>query len=442
MVPQWVIEKKRDGGALDAAEIEAFILGYARGEIPDYQMAALAMAIYLRGMSDEETAALTRAMIASGAVLDTSAIRKPKVDKHSTGGIGDKISLPLAPLLAACGLAVPMLSGRGLGITGGTLDKLAAIPGFRTDLSEAEFLRTVERCGCAITGQTERLAPADRKLYALRDVTGTVPSIPLITASILCKKLAEGIDHLVLDVKCGRGAFMRTRADARRLAERLVGVGRGLGADVSALVTAMDEPLGGAVGNAVEVVESIEVLRGGGPPDVVELTLALGAEALQRAGVEADGDAARRRLRGALADGSALERFRAMVEAQGGDPSVVDAPDRLPAAPVRAPIAARAAGTVEAVDAERVGRACLLLGAGRRRTEDPVDLAVGLTDLVKVGDPVEQGGVLAVVHARDEAGLAAATSALDGAFAIGAGPVARPPLVLERLDGDGAGAEV
>ena len=291
MVPQWIIEKKRDGHALNEEEIRFFIDGYTRGDIPDYQMAAMAMAIFLRGMNAAETAVLTDAMMRSGDLIDTSSIAAPRVDKHSTGGIGDKISLVLAPLLACCGAAVPMISGRGLGITGGTLDKLASIPGYRTDLSEEEFVRVVRTCGCSITGQTARLVPADRKLYALRDVTATVPSIPLITASIMSKKLAEGIDHLVLDVKFGTGAFMRTRMDAHRLASSLVRVGREMGRKVTALLTDMNEPLGRTAGNALEVVESVECLYGRGPADVMDLTLALGAELLAMAGLAPNGAA-------------------------------------------------------------------------------------------------------------------------------------------------------
>ncbi len=433
MLPQWIIEKKRDGRELTAEEIVFFIQGYTRGDIPDYQMAALAMAIYFRGMTPDETVVLTEAMMRSGIVLDTSGIPKPKADKHSTGGIGDKISLPLAPMLACAGVAVPMLSGRGLGITGGTLDKLEAIPGYRTRLSENEFLDIVCRCGCSIAGPTERLAPADRKLYALRDVTGTVPSIPLITASILSKKLAEGVEHLVFDVKFGAGAFMRTRADARHLADSLVRVGRAMGRNVRALLTDMNQPLGRTVGNALEVAESAEILHGRGSPETVELTLALGAELLTMAGVAADADAARRVLVRGIETGAAAEKFAEMIRLHGGDGEVVSDYNRLPAAAIRKPLVAPGAGYIVGVDAERVGRACTWLGAGRRRVEDTVDPAVGISDLVKVGERVEKGDLLATVHANDPARLEEALKLLREAFTLGEAAPAPGPLVAERV---------
>ncbi len=433
MLPQWIIEKKRDGRELSAQEITFFIEGYTRGDIPDYQMAALAMAIYLRGMTPEETAVLTDAMMRSGVVLDTSRIPRPKVDKHSTGGIGDKVSLPLAPLLACCGVAVPMISGRGLGITGGTLDKLESIPGYRTRLAEEEFLDIVARCGCSIAGQTERLAPADRKLYALRDVTGTVPSIPLITASIMSKKLAEGVDYLVLDVKFGSGAFMRSRDDARRLAESLVRVGRAMGKNVRALLTDMNQPLGRAVGNALEVIESAEILHGRGPEDVTRLTLALGAELLTMAGVAKDDAAAQALLSRAIASGAAAEKFAEMIRLHGGDGEIVVDYNRLPAASLHQPLTAPCEGFIVDVDAERIGRACVLLGAGRRRVEDRVDLAVGLSDLVKAGERVEKGQTLAIVHANDAARLDEALKWLREAFTFGDEPPPEAPLIAERV---------
>ncbi len=431
MLPQWLIEKKRDGQALGADEIRWFVEGFASGAIPDYQMAAFAMAVYFRGMTPEETAALTRAMLDSGDRLDTAAIPRPKVDKHSTGGIGDKISLPLAPLAAACGVAVPMISGRGLGITGGTLDKLESIPGYRTDLSVSDFLETVRACGCSIIGQTDRLAPADRKLYALRDVTGTVPSIPLITASIMSKKLAEGLDGLVLDVKCGRGAFMRTREQARALAESLTRVGTAMGVRVSALVTAMDEPLGRTAGNALEIAETIDVLSGGGPEDVVELTIALAAEMVRLAGLTADEVTARRRCREALASGRALEVFRAMVRRHGGDVTVIDDPARLPASACRRELPSPAGGLVQDVDAERVGRACLLLGAGRTKTTDAIDHGAGLSGLVKRGETITRGQPLCVLHAARASQLDEAEAMLQDAFVVGDASESRP-LILEK----------
>jgi pyrimidine-nucleoside phosphorylase len=431
MIPQWVIEKKRDGQALTRDEIDFFLRGYTAGGIPDYQMSALAMAICLRGMEEEEIGALTETMLHSGGVIDPAAMPGVKVDKHSTGGIGDKVSLVLAPLLAACGVSVPMLSGRGLGLTGGTLDKLESIPGFRTNLSETEFIQVVRACGCCMAGQTERIAPADRKLYALRDVTGTVPSIPLITASILSKKLAEGIDALVLDVKFGRGAFMKTLEQARQLADRLVAVGRGLGKPVRALVTDMNTPLGRAAGNALEVIEAVECLDGRGPADLRELTLALGAELLVMTGVAADRAAAVAVQQAQLDSGEALRRFRRMVELQGGNPEALADYTLLPAAPVRQPLSAPSAGWVADVDAERIGRACLLLGAGRTRADQAIDPAVGIADLAQPGDRVERGSILAVVHAADEPS-GEVRRLLREAFVFSATEVSPPPRIRER----------
>ncbi|MCX7819177.1 MAG: thymidine phosphorylase [Kiritimatiellae bacterium] len=432
IVPQWVIEKKRDGQTLSGDEIRGFIEGFTRGEIADYQAAAFAMAVYFVGMTADETAALTDAMLRSGDVLDLSAVPGPKVDKHSTGGIGDKVSLVLAPLLAACGARVPMMSGRGLGITGGTLDKLEAIPGFQTRLNEEQAVAVLADVGCVMIGPTARVAPADRKLYALRDVTGTVPSVPLITASILSKKLAEGVEHLVLDVKCGQGAFMRDLVRARDLAAMLVATARRMGLSCRALITDMNQPLGRAVGNALEVREAIELLRGGGPPDVAALTVELGAELLEMARLARSLEEARGRLRAALADGSALERFTRMIRAQGGDAAVVEHPERLPSAPVRLPLVSPTTAWVAGVDAERVGRACVLLGAGRRRTEDAVDPRVGVADLAKIGARVCKGEVLGVIHAADDAGAEEARRLLAGAFTFVDEPPAPPPLVLER----------
>jgi pyrimidine-nucleoside phosphorylase len=416
VTPQWVIEKKRDGDALTESEIREFIDGYTAGAIPDYQMAALAMAIYFQGMDGEETAWLTRAMMETGVVLDTSAIAAPKIDKHSTGGIGDKVSLILAPLAACCGVAVPMISGRGLGITGGTLDKLESIPGYRTDLSEAEFLETVGACGCAIIGQTARLAPADRKLYALRDVTGTVPSIPLITASILCKKMAEGLDGLVLDVKCGRGAFMKDDESARSLARSMARTAGAMGRRVTAVLTDMNEPLGRAVGNAVEVRECIDCLRGEGPGDLMEVTRELTARMLLLGGVASDVDAAHSAVRGALESGAGLEKFREMIRLQGGDADVIDRPERLPSASIRRPLEASRNGWIASVDADAVGRACLRLGAGRVRTDQSVDHAVGIEGLVKTGERVETGQPLAFLCANDEDRCNEAEALMRGAL--------------------------
>lgn len=429
--PQWIIEKKRDGQALSEEDIRQFILGYAAEEIPDYQMAALAMAIYLNGMSFEETRHLVQAMMDSGDVLDTSTLKRPVADKHSTGGIGDKVSLPLAPWVAACGLDVPMISGRGLGITGGTLDKLEAIPGYRTNLSEAEMIRVIQDCGCCIIGQTKSLAPADKKLYALRDVTATVPSIPLITGSIMCKKLAESLDALVLDVKFGKGAFMKEEAQARELASTMTKVGNLMGVSVSALLTDMNEPLGHAAGNAVEVAESVECLHGRGPADLMEVTQALGAEMLVLAKVQPDLNAANAALDQALASGAALERYNRMVELQGGNPD----PAALPKARMQAPLAATKAGFVTGVDANAIGRGVLLLGAGRQQSADPVNHAVGITELVKTGDSIQEGDPLLIVHADDADTLAAALPYLEQAFAIGETAPAARSRIVERITG-------
>lgn len=429
MLPQWIIEKKRDGLELSEEEIRWFVDQYVADQIPDYQMAALAMAIYFRGMTTEETAVLTDAMMRSGELVDTSSILLTKVDKHSTGGIGDKISLILAPLVASCGMAVPMISGRGLGITGGTLDKLEAIPGYRCDLSEREFLDIVNTCGCSITGQTRALAPADRKLYALRDVTATVPSVPLISASILCKKLAEGIDALVLDVKVGSGAFMKTEEEAETLARTMVEVGTQMGKAVEALLTDMNQPLGRCVGNALEVRESVEVLSGSGAEDLLELTLTLGSRMLMLAGKEEKESRARVRLEESLKKGKALEVFRSMISLHGGNADVCDDAGLLPQARYKEEVSAGEAGIVVGVDAEAIGRACVLLGAGRSKVEDSVDPSVGISDLVKCGERVGEGQPLAIIHANDPALLDQARPLVEEAFQLSGQPPPTQSLV-------------
>jgi len=433
-VPQWIIERKRDGAALAEADIREWIARYADGRLPDYQMAALAMAIYFRGMSPEETLALTDAMMRSGDTLSWDGLSRPTADKHSTGGIGDKLSIPLAPLVASCGVAVPMISGRGLGITGGTLDKLESIPGYDTHLDSARFREVVDRVGCSIIGQTDRLAPADRKLYALRDVTGTVPSIPLITASILSKKLAEGAATLVFDVKCGAGAFMKTPADARALADSLLAVARGAGRHAEALVTAMDQPLGRTAGNALEIAESVEILRGypaDAGEDARELVLRLAVPMLTLSGVARDETAARALLEKKLASGAALETFARMVWAQGGDPRVADAPEKvLPQAPAVVEVPAPRCGVLARVDADGIGRAVLLLGGGRRAVTDAIDPAVGVSRLRKVGERIEKGEPLATLHARTRAEAEALVPQVLGAFSFSDEPVAAPALVL------------
>jgi len=433
MLPQWIIERKRDGHALTDEELSSFIAGYVQGDIPDYQAAALAMAIYFQGMTPAETTALTRIMMQSGETIDTSSIPAPKIDKHSTGGIGDKISIPLAPLVASCGVAVPMIAGRGLGITGGTLDKLESIPGYRVNLTTQEFLTTLKSCGCSIIGQTEHLVPADRKLYALRDVTATVPSIPLIVSSIMSKKLAEGIDGLVLDVKCGAGAFMQTRDNARALANALIAVGQSMGKRVTALITSMEQPLGRTVGNALEIKESLDILRGRGPADSTELTLRLSAEMLTLAGLIPNPDAALSLLRHKLETGEALNVFRTMIRLQGGNADIVDNPSLLPSAPVQQPFTAPSSGFVATANAGKIGRAALLLGAGRTKTTDNIYHAAGLSELVKIGERVVTGQPLAILHAATPECIAAALPLIRDAFTIVTTPVTLPPLIMERL---------
>lgn len=430
-----LIRRKRDGGDLTAAEIGFLVGGIATGAVPDYQWAALCMAILWRGMSRAETAALVDAMLHSGTALDLSDIPGPKVDKHSTGGVGDKTSLVVAPVAAACGLTVPMVSGRGLGHTGGTLDKLESIPGFRVDLDVAAYRRVARECGLVLVGQTAEIAPADRVLYALRDATATVESIPLITASILAKKLAEGIDALVLDVKTGDGAFMSREADARRLAESLAGIGRELGKPVRALLTDMDAPLGRAVGNALEVREGVACLTGGGPADLREVSVELAAEMLLIGGVAPDLEAARGRCRRALADGSALDRFRRVVAAQGGDPAVCDDPDGvLPRPRAVTPFRIDRPGFITRLLAWPVGQASMLLGAGRPRVDAAVDPAAGIVLHRQVGEPVAAGDVVAELHYDPRtADVRGALALLETAITVAAEPPPPRRLVLDRL---------
>ena len=433
MLTKWIIERKRDGAALETAEIEALVRGYTDGGIPDYQMAAFAMAVYFRGMTPEETAALTGAMMRSGEVLSFADEPRPTADKHSTGGIGDKVSLILAPLAAAAGLAVPMISGRGLGITGGTLDKLEAIPGFRVRLDTADFKRIVREVGCCMIGQTETLAPADRKLYALRDVTGTVPSIPLITASIMSKKLAEGAATLIFDVKCGRGAFMRTPQAARELADSLLRTGAALGRRMAALITDMDRPLGAAIGNALEVREALDVLRGGGPLAVRRLTVELTAHMAVLAGQHPSLARARGDLERLLDSGHALEVFARMVAAQGGDARCIADPSRLPVAPVDLAVPAPADGFVADIDPEALGRVVLQMGAGRRLATDTIDPSTGISGLVETGRHVAAGEPLCRLHARSTEEAARAAKQVLAAITLAERPPAERPLILETL---------
>lgn len=440
MLAQRLIERKRDGGRLESGEWRALVNAYAAGHVPDYQMAAFLMACFLRGLDRAETAALTEAMLASGARLELAHLGRPRIDKHSTGGVGDKVSLVLAPMIASCGVAVPMMSGRGLGHTGGTLDKLESIPGFRTDLTLADAVKQLERLDCALIGQTGEIAPADRKMYALRDATATVESIPLIAASIMSKKLAEGLTGLVLDVKRGSGAFLPELERDLELARTMIELGADHGCPVVALVTAMDRPLGRACGNALEVEESILALRGEGPPDLMEVTYALGAEMLVLAGVAADTDAARRELEKTIATGRAAERFARIIEAQGGNPGVVDDPAVLPQAAECEIFAAPRRGLVARVEPRTVGRGIIALGGGRTRIEDVVDPSVGFVITARPGDWVERGEPLATVFARDRAGVDAGRRSLAAAIAIA--DEAEPPLPLISHRVSVGGAEV
>jgi pyrimidine-nucleoside phosphorylase/thymidine phosphorylase len=431
-----LIRRKRDGGELTADEIRFMVGGIASREVPEYQWAAMTMAILWRGMTPRETAALVEAMLHSGTVIDLSDIPGPKVDKHSTGGVGDKTSLILAPIAAACGVTVPMVSGRGLGHTGGTLDKLESIPGFRIDLDLAAYRRVARECGMVLIGQTAEIAPADRVLYALRDATATVESIPLITASILSKKLAEGIDSLVLDVKTGDGAFMAKREDARALAESMTRIGRELGKPVQALITSMDAPLGRAVGNAVEVWESIECLKGRGPDDLMEVSLELAAEMLVLGGVAATRDEALEKCRRSIDDGSALERFRKVVAAQGGDPRVCDDPlGVLPKAARVEQFRATRSGFITGIRAWPVGQASMLLGAGRARADSTIDPAAGIVFTKTVGDEVRAGDVIAELHVNPAfaAALPESLAMLADATTIADVPPPKRSLILERL---------
>ena len=442
MDPVALITAKRDGEALAAADLRALVDAYTRGDVPDYQMSAFLMAAFLRGMTDDETAALTDAMLYSGVVLDLSAVPGTKVDKHSTGGVGDKVSLILAPVVAACGVPVPMISGRGLGHSGGTLDKLEAIPGFRTDLTTHEYRAQLDEIGLVMIGQTDEIAPADRKLYALRDVTATVEFIPFIAASIMSKKLAEGVDALVLDVKRGRGAFMKTDAEARRLAETLVGIGTRFEKPTVAWMTDMETPLGRGIGNWPEVEESVACLRGEAVPDLMEVTLALCGEMLHLGGAAASPEEGRARAQRAIDTGAAFETFVDLVEAQGGQAAVLDAPATragyAPAATVPAPDGAH--GYVAGLDALELGWTAVALGAGRRVKEDRVDPTAGLVLLKKPGEAVTPGEPLARLYTQKTDALDAFTRRVQQAFTFAEEPPAPASRLLARYDADGWGA--
>ena len=438
MNPVDIITKKRDGGELTRPELDYFIQGATHGAIPDYQTAAWLMAVYFRGMTDPETTDLTLAMAASGDQLDLHDVLPGAmiVDKHSSGGVGDKTTLAVGPIAAACGLPVGKMSGRGLSFSGGTIDKLESIAGWTAELSEAHFRRQLQEVGLVIAAQTANLAPADKLLYALRDVTGTVPSLPLIAASIMSKKLAAGADAIVLDVKCGRGAFMETLPDAQALARQMVAIGRLAGRKVTALITQMAQPLGLAVGNALEVQEAIATLHGQGPADFQELVEAVAGEMLLIAGAADDLAAARSQVSEVIADGRAFAKFRAFVAAQGGDARLVDHPERLPAAPVQVAVRAPVNGYVHAIDARAVGLATVDLGGGRLKKGDPVDPAVGVMLRAKVGAQVAAGETLCTVHAANAATAAAVTTHLQAAYTLKDAPADSLAIVLDRIGGD------
>jgi pyrimidine-nucleoside phosphorylase len=437
MIVPRLIERKRDGQALEPSEIRELILAYADGRVPDYQMAALLMAIYFRGLDRTEMNALMDAMLESGERLDLSRLPLPRIDKHSTGGVGDKVSLILAPLIASLGVAVPMMSGRGLGHTGGTLDKLESIPGFRTGLSIREAERQLAKIGCAMLSQTDEIVPADRKLYALRDATGTVEVIPLIASSIMSKKIAESLTGLVLDIKRGSGSFLPRLEDELALAAAMIDLGALHNCPVVALLTAMDRPLGWACGNALEVAEALEVLKGAGPVDLLEVTLALGSEMLQLAAVASTDEGARALMRDAISSGKALRKLEEIIAAQGGDKRVVRDPSLLPQAPHRATFSAPRAGFVRRVEPRAIGYGVIALGGGRRNMDDKVDLSVGYVITAKPGDKVKTGQSLATIHARSRADLDVGARVLEQAIEIGDSPGDPLPLVSHRVTSRG-----
>ena len=437
MIVPRLIERKRDGGRLEPQEVREIVLAHAEGRVPDYQMAALLMAMYFRGLDPSEMNAMMEAMLESGKRLDLSRLPMARIDKHSTGGVGDKTSLILAPLIASLGVAVPMMSGRGLGHTGGTLDKLESIPGFRTALTLAEAEKQIARIGCAMLSQTDEIVPADRKLYALRDATATVEVIPLIAASIMSKKIAEDLTGLVLDIKRGSGSFLPKLEDELELAKAMIDLGSAHGCPVVAILTAMDRPLGHACGNALEVAEAIEVLKGGGPPDLIEVTMALGAAMLVLATVASTLEAAQTLMRDAINSGTALLKFEEIVAAQGGDTGVVHDPTRLPYAPHDETFVAKREGVVQTVDPRAIGYGVIALGGGRRNMEDRVDPSVGFVITAKPGHRVTKGQALATIHARSEEDLAVGRSILESAIVIGDSADPPLPLVSHRVTARG-----
>lgn len=432
-----IISKKRDGGSLSPEELKFFVSGFTKGEIPSYQMACLLMAIFLRGMDEEETYSLTLSMLRSGRTLDLSAIPGKKVDKHSTGGVGDKVSLVLAPAVAAAGAVVPMISGRGLGHTGGTLDKLESIPGFNTQLSIEEFKRNLSRIGVSIIGQTPELAPADAKIYALRDVTATVDSIPLIASSIMSKKLAADLDALILDVKVGRGAVFNQEELAFQLARAIIGIGSRMGKKVRALVTDMDQPLGRMVGNSLEMREAIEALRGEGPEDLMEVTIALGAQMLILVQEAKEIEDVRNRLRGVIESGEALSKFREMVEAQGGDPRVIDDYRLFPQAKLRIEVKAESSGYIASLDARKVGWAVVALGGGRKDLSSQIDYSVGIELIRKRGEETKRGENLALIYASQEEEAREAQLLVQDAYQLSEEPPPRSHLIHYLVTQDG-----
>jgi pyrimidine-nucleoside phosphorylase len=437
MIVPRLIERKRDGGRLEAGEIREFVLAYAKGQIPDYQVAAFLMAVYFRGLDRDEMNAMMEAMLESGKRLDLSRLPITRIDKHSTGGVGDKTSLILAPLVASLGVAVPMMSGRGLGHTGGTLDKLESIPGFRTALTLAEAERQIARIGCAMLSQTDEIVPADRKFYALRDATATVEVIPLIAASIMSKKLSEGLTGLVLDIKRGSGSFLPKVDDEIELAKAMIDLGSTHGCPVVAYLTAMDRPLGHACGNALEVVEAIDVLKGAGPPDLVEVTLALGAAMLVLGTVASSEEGAHTLMRDSINSGKALAKFEEIVSAQGGDTGIVRDPTRLPQARHLEPFVAKRDGVVQAVDPRAIGYGVIALGGGRRNMEEKVDPSVGFVITAKPGHHVKKGQSLATIHARSKEDIAVGRSTLEQAIVIGDSASQPLPLVSHRVTAHG-----
>lgn len=427
-----LIEKKKLGKKLDKEEIDFIIKGYTKDEIPDYQISAWAMAVFFQGMDSKEIADLTMAMVRSGDEIDLSPIQGIKVDKHSTGGVGDTTTLVLGPLVAAAGVPVAKMSGRGLGHTGGTIDKLESIPGFHTELTSQEFMDTVNRIKVAVVGQSGNLTPADKKLYGLRDVTATVNSIPLIASSIMSKKIASGADAIVLDVKTGDGAFMKSLEGSKELGQTMVDIGKHVGRKTVAVISDMSQPLGFAVGNALEVKEAIDTLRGNGPQDLTELCLALGAHMIVLAGQEANYEKAYEQLKDILQSGKAIQKLKEFIEAQGGDPTVVDHPEKLPQALHQAEVTSSSSGFVHSIEAEEIGRIAMMLGAGRRTKEDQIDLAVGIVLCKKIGDPIKEGDTLAVLYANTEQ-LTDLIEKTKKAFGVNPNPVKAPQLIYEVI---------